>query len=366
MGVRPLSDAFTARALGIAWNNYKQSLMLPPYLGRSFFGTNKKAGLTLKYIMGSGKNPVALKASNFDAQAPLREGIGFKDIQNEMPFFREAHKITEREEQDYMSFVESNNFEYADQILREIMKNPLDLVRGANVVPERMIWSLMAPADGIPKINVMIAGKDPYEIAYTADNGAAYKATNFMQITATADKWSSVASATPIQDLIAARKQHRGNRGENLTTFIMNENTWEMLCECDDTKKQLLGMVAYSNGEILTDAEAKARLMSKFGIEVLVYNLLYIDESGVNRPFIPDGVVTALPSTVTTLGTVWYGTTPEERSGDMAGGNLSIVETGVALYTYVTDHPQNTHYICSEIVLPSYEGMESVFVLKVA
>lgn len=73
----PLKDAFTARALGIAWNNYKESLGLPPYLGRSFFGTNKKNGLDLRFIKGSKGLPVALKASNFDAQAPLRDGISF-------------------------------------------------------------------------------------------------------------------------------------------------------------------------------------------------------------------------------------------------------------------------------------------------
>lgn len=366
MAVRPLAEAFTARALGIAWNNYKQSLMLPPYLGRSFFGTNKKAGLELKYILGSGKNPVSLKASNFGAQAPLREGIGFKDIQNNMPFFRESYMVTEKEEQDYMSYIDSNRPEFADQILREIMKNPLDLVRGAAVVPERMIWSLLAPEDGVPKINVMIDGASPYQIAYTDDNGAAYKATNFMEITTTVDKWTSSGSATPIQDMLEARRQHRMNRGEVLTYFIMNESTWEMMCNCDDTKKQLLGAVAYANGDVLTDADARSRLESKFGIQVLIYNQIYVDETGVNKAFIPDGMVTAIPETVTTLGTVWYGTTPEERSGSLAGGNLSITETGITLYTYTTEHPVNTHCVCSQIVLPSYEGMNSVFVMKVA
>lgn len=366
MPVRPLAEAFTARALGIAWNNYKQSLMLPPYLGRSFFGTNKKMGLELKYILGSGKNPVTLKASNFGAQAPLREGIGFKDIENNMPFFRESYMVTEKEEQDYMSYIDSNRPEYADQILREIMKNPLDLIRGAAVVPERMIWSLMAPEDGIPKINVLIDGTMPYEIAYTSDGGAAYKSANFMEITATADKWTTVASATPIQDLLAARKQHRMNRGEILTDFIMNENTWEMFLGCDDTKKQLLGAVAYANGDILTDSDARAKLLAKFNIQVMVYNQMYIDESGTNKTFIPDGMVSAVPENVTSLGTVWYGTTPEERSGNLADGNLSITETGIALYTYTTQHPVNTHCVCSEIVLPSYEGMDSVFIMKVA
>lgn len=89
MAVLPLAEAFTARALGVAWNNYQQTLGVPPYLGRSFFGTDKKQGLEMRFIKGRKGLPVALKGSNFDALAPLRDPIGFKDVQNTMPFFRE-------------------------------------------------------------------------------------------------------------------------------------------------------------------------------------------------------------------------------------------------------------------------------------
>ena len=41
MPVLALGNAFTARSLGVMWNNYEQSLGVAPYLGRSFFGTDK-------------------------------------------------------------------------------------------------------------------------------------------------------------------------------------------------------------------------------------------------------------------------------------------------------------------------------------
>ena len=41
----PLRDAFTARSLGVMWDNYQASLGLPPYLGRSKFGTRKQDSL---------------------------------------------------------------------------------------------------------------------------------------------------------------------------------------------------------------------------------------------------------------------------------------------------------------------------------
>lgn len=361
-----LAEAFTARALGVAWNNYQQTLGIPPYLGRSFFGTDKKEGLELRFIKGRKGLPVALKGSNFDALAPLRDPIGFSDIQQEMPFFRESYMVTEREEQDYMNYMNAENSTLANQVLKEIMKNSMDLVMGADVVPERMIWQLLAPVDGIPKIDVLIDGKEKYAIEYTSDNGAKYKSTNFKEITTAADKWSAATTATPIQDLVDAQEQFEEETGDRLTTFFMNRKTWKQLVNAEDTHKQVQGAIAYQNGIMLKDNDVKEYLLANYGITVLVYNKLYLDETGASHTFIPDGVVTGISGSVNQLGTVWYGTTPEMRSGNLSTGNLSIVNTGVSIYTYTTPHPVNTHCVVSEIVLPSYENMDSVFVMKVA
>lgn len=362
----PLAEAFTARALGVAWNNYQQTLGIPPYLGRSFFGTDKKEGLELRFIKGRKGLPVELKGSNFDALAPLRDPIGFSEKQEKMPFFRESYIVTEREEQDYMNYMNAENSALANQVLKEIMKNPMDLVMGADVVPERMIWQLLAPVDGIPKIDVLIDGKEKYAIEYTGDNGAAYKETNFMEITTATDMWSASDTATPIQDLVDAQEQYEEATGDRLTTFVMNKKTWKQLVNAEDTHKQVQGILAYQNGIMLKDNDVKEYLLANYGITVLVYNKLYLDETGTSHTFIPDGVITGISGSVNQLGTVWYGTTPEMRSGNLSTGNLSIVNTGVSIYTYTTPHPVNTHCVVSEIVLPSYENMDSVFVMKVA
>ncbi len=365
MPVLPLGEAFTARALGVAWNNYQQTLGTAPYLGRSFFGTDKKTGLDLRFIKGRKGLPVALKASNFDAKAPLRDPIGFKDIQNEMPFFREGYVVTEKDEQEYMKYLDAENSNLANQVLREIMKNPMDLILGADVVPERMIWQLMAPVDGIPKIDVVVDGGNRYTIDYTGDDGADYKKTNYIELTGTS-MWSDSANATPIQDLVDAQEQHKENTGETLTTFSMNQKTWKQFVNAEDTRKQVQGILAYQNGIRIKDSEVKSYLLDNYGITVLVYNKLYIGEDGASHKFIPDGVVSAKSDVVPMLGTVTYGTTPEERSGSLAKGTLAIVNTGVSVYTYTTEHPVNTHCVVSEIVLPTYENMDSVFIMKVA
>ena len=62
-----LREAFTARVLGYKWDEYKQSLGAAPYLGRSFFGTDKKMGLDLKFIKGAKGLPIALKGAGVAA-----------------------------------------------------------------------------------------------------------------------------------------------------------------------------------------------------------------------------------------------------------------------------------------------------------
>lgn len=176
----PLAKAFTARSLGVMWDNYKASLALPPYLGRQKFGTTKQDSLEIRYIVGENSQPVALKASNFDAQAPLRDVGGFKDIQNEMPFYRESYMVTEKEEQQYADYASAENSSLANQVLRQISKKPMNLIQGAMVVPERQIWELLAPADGVPKVTVNIEGKK-YVVDYTTDNGTVHKKTTILK-----------------------------------------------------------------------------------------------------------------------------------------------------------------------------------------
>lgn len=358
----PLKDAFTARALGVMWNNYKKTLGLPPYLGRAKFGTNKRDDLNLRFITGKNNLPVSLKATNFDAQAPLRDVGGFKDIQVKMPFYRESYMVTEEEEQQYANFLAAEAT-LSQQVLAEISKKPMNLIEGALVVPERQIWSLLAAPDGIPRIKVNIEGQE-YYVEYTPDNGVEYKTDHFVDITGTAaDKWSAASTATPLDDLIKTRREFAKKTGYSLTRFTMNTETWEMVLAADDTKKQVLGITAYTGGIRLEDADVVKYLRAR-GIEIEVYDKLYLDENGNTQYFVPTGIVSCQSAGVY-IGTYTFGRTPEERSGSLADGNLSVVETGVSVYTYATEHPINTHCVVSMIGLPTYEGMDSVVIMKV-
>ena len=357
----PLSEAFTARSLGVLWNNYQKTLGSAPYSGRQKFGTRKQDSLELRFIKGKNGLPVSLKASNFDAQAELRDVGGFSDIQNEMPFYRESYMVTEKEEQEYDNYRSAENSNLANNVLREISKKPMMLIEGARVVPERQIWQLLAPTDGIPKVEVKI-GANKYVIDYTNDNGVEHKAEHYKTVTGTS-AWDKSATCAPLDDLITTKRDFAKKTGYSLTRFSMNTETWEMVLKAEDTKKQVLGITAYNGGIRLQQSQVTEYLRG-YGIEIEIYDKLYVDESGNAQYFIPTGIVSAQSAGVF-LGDYVFGKTPEERSGSLTDGNLSIVETGISVYTYATNHPINTHCVVSMIGLPTFEGMDSVMVLKV-
>ena len=68
------------------------------------------------------------------------------------------------------------------------------------------------------------------------------------------------------------------------------------------------------------------------------------------------------------LGQTIFGTTPEERTllGD-AKADVAILERGVAVAVQTTyGPPVATATTVSQVVLPSYEMMDAVYVMKVA
>lgn len=356
----PIREAFTARAIAAVFDNYQRSQSEPPYLGRALFGTRKQQGLNLKFIKGQSGMVVELKASAFDALAPLRDPIGFTSIENEMPFFRESYMVSEKDRQEYISYLA--NDDYARQVLQNIMLRPLDLIRGADAVAERMIWNLLAPTDGIPRIPIRVDDGTNYNIDYTADNGAAWQSTNYTVLSGTS-LWTAASTATPLADIIAMQKKQEDNHGNVIDTIIMNSTTWGYVLAAEDTKKQVMGAIAYNAGIMMNDSDVVAFLRNNYGINVIVYNKKYQNTVGTVVPFIDNGMVVGL-DIGTKLGDVVYGTTPEELDGDKSIGEIAVVNTGVAVNTYYIPHPVQMHCVVSEIVLPSYPQMDNVCLMK--
>ena len=114
---------------------------------------------------------------------------------------------------------------------------------------------------------------------------------------------------------------------------------------------------SYSEEQINADLRTK--------LTIVIYDKMYIDDDGTEKYFYPDDKVTLLPTGA--LGSTWFGTTPEERTASqVADVDVSMYGTGIAVAKKVEyGPPAITSVTASEIVLPSYEGMDSTFVIEV-
>lgn len=351
-----LREIFTPASVAANWTEVASNQI--PYLGATLFPARKKAGLDLSWLKGSRGLPVSLMPSAFDAKATFRDRIGLDKLETEMPFFREGFKIKERDRQEMLRVQETTD-PYAEEVLARIFDDARNLIDGANVVPERMIMQLLFPDSGNCGIAIKANGVD---YTYNYDPDGSWKTSNYTALTSTA-LWTAPTTADPFAAFKTVKDAIRAKTGDELTVAIMNTYTFNLMTATDAMKNRYLSTSGISLG-YLTDAEAKAVVQGTSGLQVAVYDKQYKDESGVAHSFVPDGYVCLIPAG--NLGNTWYGTTPEEA--DLQGSNsaeVSIVNTGVAISRQIQNHPVNINTFASEIVLPSFERMDSVGVLKV-
>lgn len=352
----PIKDAFTAPAIGAFYDMYQASLGEPPFLGDALFPKERTGSLELKFLKGARGVTPALTASNYDAQATLRNPIGFSDFQFDMPFFRESFLLKEKDIQDYENCMASNDI-LAKEILRKCMVTPADLIIGANVSIERMRWQLLSPVDGTPRIQI---NSNNVVHDYNYDPKGVYKAKHFMELTTDTDKWEDVVNSNPYEDLRKAKKLMT-NMGKLVTVAVMNDETFQLICKNANVKEYILSQNTTAH-VLITEAIVKQIIKENLGIQIVTYDKVYAEGKSIKK-YIPYGMITLLPS-ASALGTMKMGITPEERTGAQSQGSLSIVENGVAVYTFTNPHPLVTQCIVSEIPMPTYERMDDTYVIK--
>lgn len=351
-----IRDVYNAKAIALV--NTEAANNKIAYLGAGLFPARKKMGLDLKWIKTSKGLPVSLMPSNFDAVSTLRSREGFKMTETEMAFFRETMLIKEADEQEIMRIQDSAD-PYAGDVLSRIFDDANTLVDGANVVPERMIMQLLAPSDGSPKISIQADG---VTYAYNYDPNSTYKTNNFAELTNGTDKWSDTTNSDPMDDVSTAIDTVEALTGERPAIMIVSKKTMNYLKQNAKIKSAILAQNTTAN-IFMSDKRVDELFNNELGIRVVVYAKQYKDETGTAQKFYPDGFATLVPAGA--LGSTWYGTTPEERTlmGN-ATADVSIVNTGVAVAVTVSNDPVQTKTTVSEIVLPSYERMDSTYVIK--
>lgn len=315
----------------------------PPYLGETLFPAQKKLGLDLKWIKGSAGLPVVLKPSAFDAGAVPRPRIGFDRLTAEMPFFKESLYIDEELRQQLNMVLETGNQAYIDAVLNRIFNDNTVLLEGAAARREQM--RMMALTTGA--ISITANGQ-----AYSYDYGM----PSDHKVTVT-KSWSD-PTADIGADILAGQDKIEDDTGVRPTRAVCSRKTWGYMLKNTNLKK------AISDKVLMTDSVLKSMLLDVYGLEVVVYSKRYNNDSKSATKYVPDDTFVMFPSG--SLGTTWFGTTPEES--DLMGkavANVSITDVGVAVTSINKTDPVNVETKVTMISLPSFEAADQVYILDV-
>lgn len=351
-----LYDAITSRAIAAYFNETNKPVNT---IARSLFPIQHKIGIKLAWIKGTKGITPSLAPSAFDAKATLRSRDGIKITETQMPYFKEGIRLSETDRQELLFLGDSAGSALRDRVIGEFFDDAAELLRAANYVPERMVYQLLFPANGIPAI-------------YFADNGTTYSYTygdqawadgHYVTLSGTA-LWSAPSTCDPLKDIAALKTKLRMNYGSVVRYIIMNSNTFALMAASNAIKSMFVLANGNTPSMALLPGQVSDLVERATGCRVIINDDMYVDENGVTQSYVPDGLVSFIPDG--SLGTMFRATTPAEA--DLIGKadvDVSIVDGGVAIATKTEFDPVERIVIASQIVLPSFERIDSVGLLKV-
>jgi hypothetical protein len=146
----------------------------------------------------------------------------------------------------------------------------------------------------------------------------------------------------------------------------MTSTTFAYLAQNKQVRNSVLANAMFNLDDTLDDDVVISVIEKRTKLTPVIYDKMFIDDNGQEQNFYPDNKVTLLPEGG--LGSTWFGTTPEERSaGQVADMDVTIYGTGIAIavQTERKGGVISTSTTASEITLPSYENMDSTYVIEV-
>lgn len=352
-----LSDIFSAKS--VALNRTEVESNSIPYLGEAFFPNDKKMGIDLKWIKTHKGLGVALKPSNFDATPVIRPRGEFNTTKEEMPFFRESMLVKEHDMIEIMRVQDADD-PYADAVLSDIYDDTNTLIDGADISVERMRMQLLSGNNGNPGISIGTADNTVYN--YNYDKDGSWKAKHYVELQGS-NTWDNSATATPLSDIREGIK-YLSTIGVTASYVLGNSTTFDYLLENEQMKNALISITGQTIN--FMDVETTEEILRrKLKVDWLAYDKMFVDYDGAEKKFYPDDFITIIGSGQ--LGKTWYGTTPEERT--LIGNpkaDVAVLERGVAIAVKTEPGPPvSVTTSASQIVLPSFEGMDSIYVIKV-
>lgn len=338
-------DLVKASEIVAYWDTLAQDR--EPFLGEELFPSDKKLGLKLDWIKGSGGLPVVLAPSAFDAAVKPRPRIGFDVLSSNMPFFKESKYVDEELRQQLNMVLETGRQGYIDSVLNRVFNDTAELLTAASSQRERM--RMMALTTGV--ISITANGQN-YDIDYGVPNGNK----------PTADVSWADGDTDILADIRAWQDKVQDETGTRPTRAIVSQKTWSYLQKNTVINKSIY--ILSGGGVVLSDNRLRQYLMEELGLEVVVYTKRYKNEAGVVTKYVPDDTFILFPDGP--LGNTWFGTTPEESdllSSNVA--NVAITDVGVAVTTMTKADPVNVETKVSMICLPSFEQADKIVIADI-
>lgn len=335
-------DVVTAPELAAYWGALSQND--PPFLGEELFPARKQMGLDIKYLKGAKGLPIVLKPSAFDAKAVPRPRIAMDKVASDIPFFKESMYIDEHLRQELLKVLATGNQVYIDSVMNQIFDDQAALIKAARVQRERMRMSLLTSG----AISIAANGQG-YEYDYNLSDD--------QKVTA-AKSWSD-PTANIIDEVRSWLDSAEDRTGVRPTRGVCSRKTWGYL-----RTNQTIAKAIYptsTGGVPVTDNQLRSALADQLGVEIVVNEKRYIDETGATIRYVPDDTLSLFPSGA--LGSTVFGTTPEEAdlmSSSIA--NVSIVDTGVAVTTSKQVDPVNVETKVSMACLPTFEAADYILI----
>lgn len=339
-----------------------------PYLGEGFFPLRRMRGIDLSWLKTHKGLGIALKPSNFDAIPTIRPRGQVQKTKEEMPLFRESMKIDEHDLFEIARIQDSND-PYVQPVLDSIYDDTNELLDGADISVEKMRMQLLAPTNGDMKITIGMADNTMYDYNYDADGS--WKKTHYVELKGDAT-WDNPSTAKPLTD-IRTGIQYLASIGVTATYILGNTTTYDYLLENEQMKNALISVTGQTINFIDTDTVEEV-IRRKLSLAKLVYDKMFMDFDEQEKKFYPDDYVTIIGNGQ--LGNTWSGTSPEELT--ITGGflptgqnapspvDITVMENGTAIAVQEVYKPSfEVVTTASRVVLPSFEGMDSIYVIKV-
>ncbi|MDR1978863.1 MAG: major capsid protein [Synergistaceae bacterium] len=363
-------DSFTPDALA-AYIEVLSKQEEQNYITRPFFPTVYTADLEMSYLKAKVSLPAAIRPSSFDSEPSLRSPSGFREIIKEIPFFREAYFVGEKEYKELVAIYKGDKAaKYGQEILNNFYEDGTNLYSGAQMQLEAMRMQLLSKGG---KITI-------------GDGAAAYSADFEMPsqnlfMPAPGKEWSNTATAEIIKDIRAWREAMQNGPGKVLPTILMmNLKTWNYILDNEIIARGIYDERNIRDGAALADGEVRDYIQKKLYTGVVGYRPLtfmvidngyypHLDSGFV--PYFDDGKVALLPGDAP-LGNTYWSDTPEADIGstELNTGKFTMrvmEDSGITICQSISDTPpMRIKTWLSMIAMPSFPQVDKCGLATVA